>query len=147
MSWNEYKGHTFEVITSQSCLDVLEKYCGENEEAEQKELEAIVDEWFNIEQDYGFESYASYPIIYSFEDDSRKIYNKIKRKAKNADEIYEYVEEDLRVWTNHIDELDQHVVDKNGCDLVKWDTGFIGLVGYGNGGVTAGLEMLPIKMF
>ena len=147
MSWNEYKGHTFEVITSQSCLDVFEKYCGENEEAEQRELQAIVDEWFNIEQDYGFKSYASYPIIYSFEDDSRKVYNKIKRKAKNTDEIYGYVEEDLRVWTNYIDELDQHVVDKNGCDLVKWDTGFIGFVGYGNGGVTAGLEMLPIKMF
>ena len=37
-------------------------------------------------------------------------------------------------------------MNKNGCDLVKWDTGCLGFVGYDDNGVSRGVEVIPFNI-
>ena len=148
----DYKGHSYKVLTNKSLYDLLidEEELYESgiseEEFESMEYE-IINSMSSTLKDNGFNSRNFYPIIYNFYDNSKQIYNKIKNKKSKVDDIDEYLDDnDIDyVYADAYDLLEK-VMNKMGYDLVRWDTGFVGFVGYDNDGPCNGLELLPIEI-
>lgn len=139
----KYKNHSFEVITSKSIYELI-KICPDTEQDINAEMERVVDEAFSILKEHKLtEGY--YPIIFNFKNNSKKIHEQIIQNKEIVEDLDDYIKRELGIPTKRIDDLEQYVVNKMGGDLVKWDTGFIGYVGYDNYGVCSGLEIIPVN--
>lgn len=142
----KYKNHTFEVITSKSIYELMEicPYTSEDEERIFNEMQKVCDEQYDILKKNKLTD-GCYPIVFNFEQNSKNIYRKIIRHKETVKDLDEYIECKLDTPTRPTGELGDYVVDKMGADLVKWDTGFIGWVGYNNYGACNGLEIIPVN--
>lgn len=142
----KYKNHSFEVITSKSIYELMEicPYTDEDVERIETEMQKVIDEGYEILKKNKLTD-GWFPIVFKFESDSKKIYEQIIQNKETVEDLDEYIECELDTPTKTTDELDQYVVDKMGGDLVKWDTGFIGYVGYDNYGACNGLEIIPVN--
>ena len=141
----EYKGHSFEVLTEKSCDDIFALELDSDKEL--KEFDKLFDNINKILKDNGFSYNGGYPAIFDFETDSKNVLDQIENMKDEVDFLDEFVECEFNLSIeNPLDDLDEYVMGKNGCDLVKWDTGCLGFVGYDNYGVSRGVEIIPFDV-
>lgn len=153
----DYKGHSYKVLTSESIYDLL--YELDTDEYQEDKLIEVTEEYPSILEKYlpEYDYDIAYPCIYNFKSNSKEVFNNIVNfmNAKNFEDYYDSYD----IWDMYEDitydydkgltlsipeELPDMLVDKMGGDLVLWDTGYIGFVGYDNYGPCAGVEILPI---
>lgn len=153
----DYKGHSYKVLTSESIYDLI--YELDDSEEQYDKLVKVTEEYPNIFKQYlpEYDFDIAYPCIYDFKSNSKEVFNEIVNfmKAKNFEDyddsydlwdIFEDItyDYDKGLAVTALEELPDILVDKMGGDLVLWDTGYIGFVGYDNYGPCGGAEILPI---